>query len=155
MWQGVSGWGGIVGGDAKQAGQALCQPWDAGAGVQLNQDAIQTHLECTVNNSWGWGQRLGLKMYLFFHYFVKLMGVFYQTDQSKEHFCFKHVYHKFKKFASLAADATCWSCHTVYQSNTENILYQYIFKYTWWFFGQVFLNTSGDCLNRNMHRKVC
>lgn len=37
-----------MGGDAKQAGQALCQPWDAGAGVQLNQDAIQTHLECTI-----------------------------------------------------------------------------------------------------------
>lgn len=108
-----------------------------------------------LNTSWGWGQRLGLKMYLFFYYFVKLMGVFYQTDQSKEHFCFKHVYRKFKKFASLAADATCWSCHTVYRYNTENILYQYIFKYKWWFFGQVFLNTLGDYLNRNMHRKVC
>lgn len=91
MWQQVKGWGGLVGGDAKHTGQDLCQPWDAREGAQLNQGAIQSHLECTVN------------------------GCFYQTDQSKEHFFrFKHVYHTFMKFANLAADAASWSCYAVY-----------------------------------------
>lgn len=53
MWQQVKGWGGLVGGDAKQTGQVLCQPWDSGdsgEGAQLNQDVIQSHLECAIKH---------------------------------------------------------------------------------------------------------
>lgn len=43
MWQQVKGWGGLVGGDAKQTDQVLgypSQPWDSREGAQLNQDGI-------------------------------------------------------------------------------------------------------------------
>lgn len=103
-----------MGAGAKQSGQVLCQLWDAGAGAQLNQDAIQTHLKYMVKHFLRLRSEAGPQNLPFFKNFVKLMGVFYQTDQSKEHFCFKQVYHKFMKFANLAADAASWSCYTVY-----------------------------------------
>lgn len=96
----VKGWGRLVGADAKQAGEALCEQWDKREGAQLNWDAVQTCSECTVKHLLRLRSESGPQNFLcFFNYFFllgEINGSFYQTDKKKRTILlFKHVHHKF------------------------------------------------------------